>query len=50
MCIPETLYGISFILQIETKAKLVIKGTFSQLSLGNSSSQTLGNPVHRLQI
>ena len=31
-------------------AKTVIKGTISQLSLGNSSSQTMANPFHSLQI
>ena len=31
-------------------AKTVIKGTISQISLGNSSSQTIATPVHSLQI
>ena len=50
MYIPTTLYEISFILHVEPMAKIVIKGTISQISLGNSSSQTIGNPFHSLQI
>ena len=30
--------------------KTVIKGTISQISLGNSSSQTMANPFHSLHI
>ena len=40
MYIPTTLYENSFILHTEFMVKIVIKGTISQLSLGNSSSQT----------
>ena len=50
MYIPTTLYEISFILHVESMAKTVIKGTISQISLGNSSSQTMANPFHSLQI
>ena len=41
MYIPTKLYEFSFILHVESMAKTVIKGTISQLSLGNFSSQTL---------
>ena len=50
MYIPTTRYKFSFILHVETVAKTVIKGTISQISLGNSSSQTMANPFHSLQI
>ena len=50
MYIPTTLYEFSFILYVESMAKTVIKGTISKLSLGNSSSQTMANPFHSLQI
>ena len=50
MYIPTTLYEFSFILHVESMAKTVIKGTISQISLGNSSSQTMANPFHSLQI
>ena len=50
MYIPTTLYEFSFILHVESMAKTAIKGTISQLSLGNSSSQTMANPFHSLQI
>ena len=50
MYIPTTLYEFSFILYVESMAKTVIKGTISKLSLGNSSSQTIANPFHSLQI
>ena len=50
MFIPTTLYEFSFILNVEYMAKTVIKGNISQISLGNSSSQTMANPFHGLQI
>ena len=50
MYIPTTLYEFSFNLHVESMAKAVIKGTISQLSLGNSSRQTIANPFHSLQI
>ena len=50
MYIPTTLFKFSFILHVESMAKTVIKGTISQLSLGNSSSQTIANPFHSLQV
>ena len=50
MYIPTTLYEFSTILHVESMATTVIKGTISQISLGNSSSQTMGNPFHSLQI
>ena len=50
MYIRTTLYKFSFILHVESMAKIVIKGTISQLSLSNSSSQTIGNLFHSLQI
>ena len=43
-------YALGFILDVESMAKTVIKGTISQLSLGNSFSQTIGNPFHNLHI
>ena len=45
MYIPTTLYEFSFILHVESMAKTVIKGTISQISLGNSSSQTNGKSL-----
>ena len=50
MYIPTTLYKLSFILYVDSMAKTVIKGTISQLSLGNSSSQAIANPLHSVQI
>ena len=50
MYIPTTLYEFSFILHVESMAKTVIKGTISQISLGNSSSQTMATLFHSLQI
>ena len=50
MYIPTTLYEFSFVLHVESMAKTVEKGTISQISLGNSSSQTMANPFHSLQI
>ena len=50
MYIPTTLYELSYILHVESMAKTVIKGTISQILLGNSSSQTMANPFHSLQI
>ena len=40
MYVPTTLSEFSFILHVESMAKTVIKGTISQISLGNTSSQT----------
>ena len=50
MCIPTTFIKINFILHVESMAKIVIKGAISQLSLGNTSSQTIGNTFHSLRI
>ena len=50
MYIPTTLYEFSFILHVESMAKTVIKLTISQLSLGNSSSQTIANPFQSANI
>ena len=50
MYIPTPLYEFSFILRVDSMAKTVIKGTISQISLGNSSSQTMATPFHNLQI
>ena len=50
MYIPTALYEFVYILHVESMAKTLIKGTISQLSLGNSSSQTIANPFHSLQI
>ena len=44
MYIPTTLYGACFILHAETIAKIAIKGTISQLLLGNYFLQIIGNP------
>ena len=49
MYIPTTLYEFSLILHVESMAKTVIKGTISQISLGNSSSQTMATLFHSLQ-
>ena len=50
MYMPTILYEISLILHVQSMAKIVIKRTISQLSFGNSSSQTIANPFHSLQI
>ena len=51
MYIPTTFYEFSFILHVEFMAKtVVIKGTISQISLGNTSWKTMANPFHSLQI
>ena len=50
MYIPTTLYEFSFILHVDSMAKTVIKGTISQLSLSNSSSQTIANPFQSANI
>ena len=46
MYILTTLYEFSFNLHVESMAKT----PFIQLSLGNSSSQTIANPFHSLQV
>ena len=50
MYISTTIYEFSFILHVESMAKTVIKETIRQISLGNSSSHTMANPFHSLQI
>ena len=50
MYIPTTLYEFSYILHVESMAKTVIKGTISQILLGNSSSQTMANPFQSANI